>query len=107
MKSINGVNYIKIGEVASRVNRSTQTVKIWYEYAQDNNITLPEYRTDLDGKGTRYWLESDVPKLIEFRDGLTKGMMVGTTQKKWGKKRVEELNKKGVRYGVNKYLNNN
>lgn len=106
MKTVDGVNYIKIGEVAKRVNKTAQTIKIWYEYAEDNNIQLPQFRTDLDGKGTRYWAEDDIDQLIQFRNSIKKGMMVKTTEKRWGSKKVEELNKKGTRYGVNKYVGN-
>jgi hypothetical protein len=105
MKIIDGQNYLKIGEVAKLLEKSAQTIKIWYEYAQENNVELPKYRTDLDARGTRYWKEIDVEKLKAFRDSITKGMMVGTTEKKWGETRVNKLNQKGARYGVEKYVN--
>ena len=81
MREIDGVKYYRISEVCQMVERSQSTIiRVWYgaaEYAADNNIHfplfLPAYRTDQDKKGTRYWSEEAVEKLIKFRDSIRPG----------------------------------
>ena len=81
MREIDGVKYYRISEVCQRVERSQSTIiRVWYgaaEYAAENNIHfplfLPAYRTDQDKKGTRYWSEEAVEKLIKFRDSIRPG----------------------------------
>lgn len=81
MREINGTKYYRISEVCEKVGRSQSTIiRVWYgaaEYAAENGIHfpffLPAYRTDLDLKGTRYWTEEAVAKLIKFRDSIRPG----------------------------------
>lgn len=81
MREIDGVKYYRISEVCQMVERSQSTIiRVWYgaaEYAAENNIHfplfLPAYRTDQDKKGTRYWSEEAVEKLIKFRDSIRPG----------------------------------
>lgn len=81
MREIDGVKYYRISEVCQMVERSQSTIiRVWYgaaEYAAENNIHfplfLPAYRTDQDKKGTRYWSEEAVAKLIKFRDSIRPG----------------------------------
>lgn len=81
MKEINGVKYYRVSEVCKMVGRSHTTItRVWYgaeEYAKEHNIhfpfVLPTYRTDLDKKGSRYWSEEGVQKLIQFRDRILPG----------------------------------
>lgn len=86
-------NYITIGDVAKKIDRGVVTIKNWYEWAEKNNCLdmLPEIRRDLDARGTRYFREDDIPKLIEFRDNIKYGMMADINREKWGKRgeRVE------------------
>lgn len=62
------------------INRSLSTLNVWYEaeqYASENNIhfpfVLPEPRTDLDNRGSRFWDDEGVNKLKRFRDNLMRG----------------------------------
>nr|DAU38684.1 MAG TPA: hypothetical protein [Caudoviricetes sp.] len=62
------------------LNRSLSTLNVWYEaeqYAAENNIhfpfVLPEPRTDLDNRGSRFWDDEGVNKLKRFRDNLMRG----------------------------------
>ena len=81
MREIDGVRHYRISEVCQMVERSQSTIiRVWYgaaEYAAANNIHfpffLPAYRTDQDKKGTRYWSEEAVTKLIKFRDSIRPG----------------------------------
>jgi hypothetical protein len=86
MKVVNGVNYLSIGEVSEIVERGAQTIKNWYEFAEENSADLPKVFTDLDKRGTRYFKETDVPMLLDFRDHIKYGMMSSTSRKKWGKR---------------------
>ena len=89
MKEREGKVYLTIGQVAKQVDRLPITIKNWYEWAEKNNKEdmLPEMHTDFDAKGTRYFKEEDVPKLIEFRDGIKYGMLNDVSREKWGKRK--------------------
>lgn len=80
--------YISIGRVADKVGRGATTIKTWYEWAEKNDRleALPEMKRDLDNRGTRYFKESDIPKLIKFRDNIKYGMMADVNRLKWGKR---------------------
>ncbi|ADL40335.1 hypothetical protein phiCTP1_gp34 [Clostridium phage phiCTP1] len=64
------INYLRIGEVAKRIDKTTQTIKSWYGWAEftgDKEIQsgLPTiYR--FDKRGTRYFKESDIPQLEKW-----------------------------------------
>lgn len=81
MKEIDGIKHYRISEVCKMVGRSQSTIlRSWYgaaEYAKEHGIHfpffLPAYRTDQDKKGTRYWSEEAVAKLIKFRDSIRSG----------------------------------
>lgn len=81
-------NYITIGDVAKKIGRGVVTIKNWYEWAEKNDCLdmLPEMRRDLDARGTRFFLESDIDKLIKFRDSIKYGMMADVSRKKWGER---------------------
>lgn len=81
-------NYVTIGYVAKEVGRSVTTIKNWYEWAEKNDRLeeLPEMRTDLDEKGTRYFKENDIDKFKTFRDSIKYGMMSDVSREKWGKR---------------------
>ena len=79
---------LKITEVAVLINRSTQTINMWYQWKRenpDNELAqlLPEYVQEGSRK-TRYWKQEDVWKFIEFEQRMPKGrngLMGKTTQK--------------------------
>lgn len=80
-------NLLTIGEIARFIGRGSQTIKHWYEWAEENDrlSELPNmYR--VGSKGVRYFDENDVGKLIEFRDKISYGMMSDYNVKNWGKR---------------------
>jgi len=68
---------LKIEEVALLLDVSTQTLNIWYKWARenpDNELAqlIPKYQ-QTGARQTRYWTQSDVWKLLEFKNKLPRG----------------------------------
>lgn len=106
MKTINGVNYLSIGETAKLVDRSAQTIKNWFKWCsaqgvEPNQVGLPEYRRDLDGKGTYHFKEEDIPALIDFRDSISYGQMSDFNITRWGQRGREIEARKVGQEGIN------
>lgn len=84
--------YLTIGEVARIIGRSPSTIKNWYEWYNEQSDEvkqvnpLPEYRTDRNEKGTRFFRESDIEILEKFRDSISYGKMAEISRQKWGKR---------------------
>ena len=80
---------LKIEEVALMLDVSTQTINIWYRWAKENPDNefaklIPMYH-QVGPRQTRYWTQSDVWKLIEFRNAIPRGrngLMGDVTQRK-------------------------
>lgn len=94
MKTIKGVTYLTIGEVSKKVDRSAQTIKNWYRWCEAEGLTLeevglPNFRRDLDAKGTYHFREEDIEKLIKFRDSISYGQMSEFNVSRWGKRGKE------------------
>lgn len=94
MKTIQGVNYYTIGEVAKMVDRNAQTIKSWYKWCENDNKSyesqgLPEFRRDLDGKRTYHFEESAIEGLIKFRDNIQYGQMSEFNVTRWGERGKE------------------
>lgn len=87
---------LTIGQVSKRIRRTAQTIKHWYEWAEENNKMheLPEMHRK-GPKGIRYFKESDIPKLEEFRDKIQYGMMSDYNVKNWGRRGNEIQERKG------------
>lgn len=87
MKTINGEKFCRIGEVAKEINRSAQTIKHWYKWAEESGNTnvLPKVFR-LDSRGTRYFRLEDVPKLAEFAENIEYGQMSDYNSKLWGER---------------------
>lgn len=105
MKTVNNVNYLSIGEVSKIVDRSSQTIKNWYRWAakeevEPNQVGLPEYRRDLDGKGTYHFKEEDIQALIDFRDGISYGQMSDFNITRWGQRGKEIEARKVEQEGI-------
>ena len=71
---------LKIEEVAVRTGVSTQTINRWYKFKRENpkdkiSRLLPAYKVAKSEKNLpiRLWKESDIDKLIQFRDNVTRG----------------------------------
>lgn len=83
---------LKITEVAVLINRSTQTINMWYQWKRenpDNELAqlLPEYVQEGSRK-TRYWKQEDVWRFIEFEQCMPKGRngLMGKVTQKYIKK---------------------
>jgi len=91
MKQINGINYLRIGEVAKIIDRTVITIKNWYAWAESQSAAiqaanpLPEICI-LDVRGTRYFAETDIPMLIEFRDNIVPGSLSDFNVTLWGQR---------------------
>lgn len=87
MKTIKGEEFCRIGTVAKEIDRSAQTIKHWYKWAEQSGNTdmlPPVYR--LDSRGTRYFKKADIPKLAEFAEGIEYGQMSDYNSKLWGER---------------------
>ena len=78
---------LNLNEVALLVGVSVQTVNSWYRWKKlhpehELSKLIPEF-TRGGNRNTRYWKQSDVWKLIEFRSSIQqgcKGFMGDVTQ---------------------------
>lgn len=93
MKTVDGVNYYGINEVAKQLDRTAQSIKIWYKWAaeqpEDVQNLLPPVRRDIDARGTYYFDEEGIEKLQAFREQISYGLMSSYTQTRWGKRGKE------------------
>lgn len=93
MRNENGVNYLTIGEVSTRIGRSPSTIKNWYEWyeMQTDEVKaeapLPAIRTDLNAKKTRFFLEGELPLFEVFIKGMKYGKVAEVSRRKWGQGR--------------------
>lgn len=87
-KEINGVTWYKIGYVSKQVERIPATIKNWYSWAEieDRLNDLPEVRTNIGRKGTRYFTQEGINQLIKFRDEIVVGEMAEYNREKWGER---------------------
>lgn len=83
---------LKITEVAVLINRSVQTINMWYQWKRenpDNELAqlLPDY-TQEGNRKTRYWDKDDVWKFLEFEQQIPKGRngFMGKVTQKYIKK---------------------
>jgi hypothetical protein len=88
MKIIDEKRFLTIGEVSGIIKRTARTIKNWYEWAEQTEALkeLPVMYVNLDKKGTRYFLEDDIPKLELFRDTIDYGKMATYSRTRWGKR---------------------
>lgn len=90
---------LKIEEVAVRIGSSVKSINNWYWFKRtepdsDYAKMLPDYIQE-GNRQTRYWEESDVWKLIEFKNNLPKGrngIMGSVTQKYIRTRKEREIN---------------
>lgn len=79
---------LNVTELSVLVGASPQMISMWYRWKHehpDNEfaVMLPDY-TRIGRRRTRYWTQSDVWKLIEFKKSIPqgrKGIMGDITQK--------------------------
>lgn len=87
---------LKLEEVALRVDVSFKTINNWYMFRKQNPDNeyakmLPDF-IQSGARQTRYWRESDIWKLIEFKQAIPQGrngIMGEITQKYYKKKGTE------------------
>lgn len=79
---------LKIHEVALLVGVSYRTIENWYMWKRKNPKhelakLIPDFYQDGE-RQTRYWRQSDIPKLIEFKNSIPhgrNGILGSVTQK--------------------------
>lgn len=90
---------VKITTLAIKLNCSTQSINNWYKWKELNPEhelakLLPDYEMDSRTR-TRYWEETDVWKILEFRTKLPtgrNGILGDVTQKRYRSMRKEKTN---------------
>lgn len=88
---------LKVEEIALSVGVSVKTINTWYAFKKKNpnNIwakLLPDFKQD-NNRGVRFWKQSDVWKLIEFRQKIPKGRkgIMGSVTQKYVRKNKEDI----------------
>lgn len=87
---------LKLEEVAIIVGTSSKSINNWYWFKRENPDNeyaqmLPDYIQE-GARQTRYWKESDIWKLIEFKSSIPQGrngIMGCVTQKYYHKKEAK------------------
>ena len=88
-----GERLLKVEEVAILIGSSGKTINNWYWFKRENPKNeyvklLPDF-IQYGPRQTRYWKESDVWKLLEFKKTIPQGrngIMGSVTQKYYHKK---------------------
>lgn len=83
---------LRVEEVAVMIGSSVKSINNWYMFKKqnpDNELAklLPEFKQE-GTRMTRYWNESDIWKLIEFKQSIPhgrNGIMGSVTQKYYRK----------------------
>ena len=82
---------LKIYEAAMLVGVSYRTIENWYMWKRKNPKhelakLIPDFQQDGE-RQTRYWKQSDIPKLIEFKNSIPHGRngILGDITQKYGK----------------------
>lgn len=91
-------NLLRIEEVAVRIGSSAKSITNWYMFKKqhpDNELAqlLPEYIQN-GARQTRYWKESDIWKLIEYKQNIPhgrNGIMGSVTQKYYKKENKNDF----------------
>lgn len=84
---------LKLEEVAIIVGSSSKSINNWYWFKRENSNNeyakmLPDYIQEGE-RQTRYWRESDIWKILEFKNTIPQGrngIMGSITQKYYHKK---------------------
>lgn len=89
----NNSRYLNVMELSIMIGSSVQTISSWYRWKTlhpEHELAklIPDY-IRIGNRRTRYWVESDVWKLIEFKKRIPQGrngIMGEVTQKYVNKK---------------------
>ena len=82
---------LNVTEVALLIGSSLNSINNWYRFKKLNpDDAYAKMLPDFVQKGnrkTRYWRQSDIGKLIEFKNKLPKGRngILGSVTQKWNK----------------------
>lgn len=97
METINE-RLLKVQEVSLMIDSSIQTINGWYRWKDihpEHELAqlLPEFVRQ-GGKNTRYWKQSDVWKLIQFKKSIKQGRdgIMGDITQKYVKKKDKKEN---------------
>ena len=84
---------LRIEEVAISIGVSVNTINSWYRFKRQNPNDkfakmLPDYKQDGGERSVRYWDESDIDKLMAFKDAKPVGRngVMGIVTQKYVKK---------------------
>lgn len=89
---------LRIEEVAVTLGCSSKSINNWYWFRRENPDNeyakmLPDYVQE-GSRQTRFWRESDIPKLKEFKQSLPQGrggIMGCITQRYYQKKEKDNI----------------
>lgn len=89
-------NLLNVNQVALLVGSSIQTVGSWYRWKSlhpDHELAklLPDY-VRVGNRRTRYWKQSDIWNMIEFKKSIPQGRhgVMGEVTQKYVKKKLKE-----------------
>lgn len=98
MRNENTENLLKVQEVALMIDSSIQTIGGWYRWKElhpEHELAqmLPDF-VRIGSKNTRYWKQSDIWKLIQFKKSIKQGCkgIMGEVTQKYVKKKLKETN---------------
>ncbi len=87
---------LKLEEVAILIGSSGKSINNWYWFKRENPDNeyaklLPDFVQD-GPRQTRYWKESDIWKLLEFKQAIPQGRngIMGSITQKYYRKKEEE-----------------
>ena len=88
---------LKLEEVAVLIGSSCKSINNWYWFRRENPDNeyaqmLPDYIQE-GARQTRYWKESDIWKLIEFKNSIPQGRngIMGSVTQKYYRKDKEDV----------------
>lgn len=86
---------LKLEEVAILIGSSGKSINNWYWFKRENPDNeyakmLPDF-IQRGGRQTRYWKESDIWKLIKFKQAIPQGRngIMGSITQKYYKKKIK------------------
>lgn len=100
LRIINGSDLYTVGDVAKLVNRSTQTINIWYKYSE----SIRDYKMKYDPvmprctrvNGIKYWTKDQLIEINNFANSMKRGSISEYTRLNcWGK-RGKEIQKRYI-----------
>lgn len=87
--------WLRVEEVAVTIGSSVKSINNWYMFKKqhpENEYAklLPEFRQEGE-RTTRYWKDSDIWKLIQFKQSIPKGRngVMGCITQKYCKEKSE------------------